>query len=110
MGTGNSGGAFLAGAGLALLGAVVHNVAKDERHQRELDQAYWQGFHDERRRCQRELFVRDIEIAGLKAQIVLLHTAVELQTKALSQKPQQPRNALPPGMGLWSENGNGHDS
>jgi hypothetical protein len=48
---GDNGGAFLAGAGIVGLFALVHNASKDERHKQELQQVYWQGYQQ----CESEM-------------------------------------------------------
>ncbi len=65
----SGGGAFLVGAGIAGGIALLHNAAKNQRHQEELRQKYQQGRLDERWKMQQTVFAKDLEIAHLNNQL-----------------------------------------
>lgn len=115
---GNGGGAFLAGAAVVGIGALIHNVAKDESHKQELQQVFWYGIRQGRGQMAQEISAKDgeihrlagllrqkdVELAKRDADIVRLNTVVGDQAKALAW--QQLQLTAP----LWSKDSDGNGS
>jgi len=81
----NSGGAFLAGLGVAGGIALLHNAERNQRHQTELQQEYQQGCWDTRWKMQQTVLAKDLEIAALKSRLAQHDIQLEKKDGQIAQ-------------------------
>jgi len=110
---GHNAGDFLLGVGTAGIVALIHNAAKNQQHQQELRQAYWQGLRQGRGEMAQMVSARDAQLYRLAellkqrdAEIGRLNTMVENQATALAKVPIPWTLPLPP-HDSQDDNGNG---
>ncbi len=75
----NSGPALLAGLGIAGGIALIHNAAKNDRHQQELQQVYSQGYAAGYEEMKQALSAKGMEISYLHALLKLKDTKLTKQ-------------------------------